>query len=261
MIDQPAAKKSLGQHWLEDPVSLAAMLVAADVQPDDTVLEIGPGLGSLTSLLVEAADQVIAVELDDVLVAKLPKAVPATNLQIVHQSILEFDFTNLPPNYKIVANIPYYLTSHLLRNLSQTPNPAAQAALLMQKEVAERAAAGPGAMSLLSVSLQFYWEVSLGRLVPAELFSPPPKVDSQILRLVRRDEPLFTDVDEKQFFRLVRLGFAQRRKTILNSLGSGLHLSRQEITACCMEAGIEPTARAQILSLQEWHQLYLVLNT
>jgi 16S rRNA (adenine1518-N6/adenine1519-N6)-dimethyltransferase len=254
-------KKSLGQHWLHDEASLEAMCQAADVQTDDTILEIGPGLGTLTRLLVEQAKQVIAVEFDEKLAKELPERVKADNLQIVAQDILSFDFTSLPHDYKLVANIPYYLTSNLIRVISETPNPPRSATILVQKEVAQRVAAEPGAMSLLSVTAQFYWQVSLGREVPAELFTPAPKVDSQILIMQRRTAPLFPDVDAKDFFRLVKAGFSQRRKTLLNSLSSGLHLEREKTQEICQRVGIEPNRRAQTLSLDEWHTLYQALHT
>jgi len=249
-------KKSLGQHWLRDRVSLEAMCEAADVQADDTALEIGPGLGSLTELLAAKAQQVIAVELDEKLAATLPGKVPAGNLRVVSQDILKFDFTSLPAGYKLVANIPYYLTSHLIRVISETPNRPAVAALLVQKEVAERVAARPGSMSMLSATAQFYWQVSLGREVPAELFTPPPKVDSQILILQSRPAPLFPDVDAKAFFRLVKAGFAQRRKTLLNNLTSGLGLTRGQAQTICQTVDVDPGRRAQTLSLDEWHNIY-----
>jgi 16S rRNA (adenine1518-N6/adenine1519-N6)-dimethyltransferase len=162
----------------------------------------------------------------------------------------------LPSAYKIVANIPYYLTSNLIRVISETPNPPQIAVLLVQKEVAERVAAKPGAMSLLSVTAQFYWQVSLGEIVPAELFEPPPKVDSQILIMERRSESLFPEVDPKIFFRLAKAGFSQRRKTLLNTLSSGLHLSRDEVQRLLEIANVEPNRRAQTLSLDEWHKIY-----
>ena len=258
MDDDIATKKSLGQHWLNDQASLRAMLQAADVRSTDTVLEIGPGRGSLTALLTESAKQVIAVELDAQLASQLPKRVPAPNLRVISADILQFDFTSLPPRYKVVANIPYYLTSHLIRVLSETPNRPAAAALLVQKEVAARAAADPGAMSLLSVTAQFYWRVELGQLVPARLFTPPPKVDSQILILNQAAHGL-GEVDSKSFFRLVKAGFSQRRKTLLNSLSAGLHLSRDDTQAICERASINPGRRAQTLSLDEWQQLYHAL--
>jgi 16S rRNA (adenine1518-N6/adenine1519-N6)-dimethyltransferase len=252
----PQTNKSLGQHWLQDKASLEAMLEAADVGPDDTVLEIGPGPGTLTEMLVGRADQVVAVEFDRALATELPRRVPANNLIVVNQDILRFDLGGLPPDYKVVANIPYYLTSNLLRVLCESPNHFSKAALLIQKEVAERVCAGAGQMSLLSVSVQFYCEVSLGLVVPADLFTPPPKVDSQILKLTFRAKPLFPGIDVKLFFRIVKAGFAQRRKTLLNALSAGLGQSREEATRLLEAAGIDPGTRAQTLSLSQWYKLY-----
>ncbi len=251
-----APKKSLGQHWLHDEASLEAMVAAADVQPEDTVLEIGPGLGTLTAKLLDRGANVIAVEFDRELAAALPERVPHDNLDVIEHDILQFDLTQLPVGYKVAANIPYYLTSNLLRVLCESSNPFSRAALLVQQEVAERVATGPGQMSLLSVSVQFYCEVSLGRVVPAELFTPPPKVDSQILVLQYRQTPLFTGVDTKQFFRLIKAGFAGRRKKLRSSLSAGLRISKPEAEALLRKAGIDPDLRAQALSLQDWHKLY-----
>lgn len=257
MQDVPYTKKSLGQHWLEDQTSLQAMCDGAQVTSDDTVLEIGPGPGTLTRKLVQQAKQVIAVEFDDELARTLPHRVPATNLQVIGQDILQFDLTQLPPNYKVAANIPYYLTSNLLRILCEAPNHFSKAALLVQKEVAQRVCSKEGQMNLLSVSVQFYCQASLGILVPARLFTPPPKVDSQILLLTHHEKPLFPNVDTKVFFQIVKAGFAQRRKTLLNSLGSGLHLSREQTVRMLETAGIAPNTRAQSLSLEQWHALYV----
>lgn len=256
IVISPYAKKSLGQHWLNDQEALLAMCDAVEVHKDDTVLEIGPGLGTLTELLVERAAHVVAVEFDATLAVELPKRVPAANLSVVTQDILSFDLTALPVGYKVVANIPYYLTSNLLRVLSESANPPAQVALLVQKEVAQRVVAGPGAMSLLSVSAQYYWDVSLGMLVPAELFTPPPKVDSQILIMHKRQQPLFNDVDTKQYFRIVKAGFAGRRKTLLNSLSAGLQLSKPEVGELLERVGIAPNLRAQNLTLEQWGRIY-----
>jgi 16S rRNA (adenine1518-N6/adenine1519-N6)-dimethyltransferase len=252
----PVPKKSLGQHWLNDPAALSDIVEAADVQPTDTVLEIGPGPGSLTEILLEKAKNVIAVELDEKLAAGLKKRFAGRSLEIITQDILAFDLTSLPSDYKLVANIPYYLTSHLIRLVSESPNRPATAVLLIQKEVAERVAAAPGSMSLLSVTAQFYWDTSLGRLVPASLFMPPPKVDSQILILKRRARPLF-EVDPKEFFRLVKAGFSQRRKTLLNTLSAGLQIDKETVKKFCESVDVDPGRRAQTLSLDEWHNLYI----
>ncbi|MBX6334060.1 ribosomal RNA small subunit methyltransferase A [Candidatus Saccharibacteria bacterium] len=261
MDDSPRTKKSLGQHWLRDEASLDAMLDAAEIGPDDTVLEIGPGPGALTAKLVERAKQVVTVEFDADLARELPARVPAANLQVIQQDILRFDLTSLPAGYKVAANIPYYLTSNLLRVLCESKNPFSKAALLVQKEVAERVCARAGDMSLLSISVQFYCEASLGPVVPAKLFTPPPKVDSQILKLTHRQESLFDDVDTKQFFRIVKAGFSQRRKTLLNALSSGLRLSREETAALLEAADIDPAVRAQVLDLDDWYALYEALSS
>jgi len=260
MSDLPFAKKSLGQHWLTDATTLAAICDAADVTKDDTVLEIGPGLGTLTELLVERAGQVTAIEFDDKLAAELPARVKADNLEVVSQDILRFDFTSLPPDYKIVANIPYYLTSNLIRVISETTNQPSVAVLLVQKEVAERVTAAPGAMSVLSVTAQFYWQVGVGFVVPAELFTPPPKVDSQVLILQHREVLLFPDANPKDFFRLVKAGFSERRKKLRSSLSNGLHISKPAVEELLAQAGIDPNLRAQALSLDDWHNLYKIVS-
>lgn len=249
-------KKSLGQHWLHDADALQAMADAAEVSADDTVLEIGPGLGTLTTVLTKRAKAVTAVEFDSSLAQALPGRVTAENLSTVQQDILSFDLTTVPKDYKIVANIPYYLTSNLIRVISESMNQPSIAVLLVQKEVAERVAAGPGDMSLLSVSAQFYWEVSTGRVVGAELFTPPPKIDSQILILKRRQEPLFPGTDIQLFFQLVKAGFSSRRKTLINSLSGGLRISKTEAGNLLERAGVEPGLRPQSLSLPQWHTLY-----
>jgi 16S rRNA (adenine1518-N6/adenine1519-N6)-dimethyltransferase len=258
-MSDPIPKKSLGQHWLNDPASLKAMCDAAEITTEDTVLEIGPGLGTLTKLLVEQAREVVAVEFDEYLAKMLPQRIQSSSLTVKQQDILSFDYTSLPADYKVVANIPYYLTSNLIRVLSETSNQPSVAVLLIQKEVAERVAAQPGAMSLLSVTAQFYWQTGVGPIVPAELFTPPPKVDSQILILERRPEPLFPDVDTTRFFRLVKAGFSERRKMLRSSLSGGMHISKPDAESLLKKAGIDPNLRAQALSLKDWHKLYLTL--
>jgi 16S rRNA (adenine1518-N6/adenine1519-N6)-dimethyltransferase len=257
-MNTPLAKKGLGQHWLEDDDSLTAMVHAAGVQPGDEVLEIGPGYGTLTEYLLTAGTQVTALEFDASLVpGLLSRFAHVPELRVEQGDIRTYDFSAMPADYKIVANIPYYLTSNLIQLISETANQPSVAVLLMQKEVAERVVARPGNMSLLSVTAQFYWEASLDRVVQAELFSPPPKVDSQILVLTRRAAPLFADVPPKPFFRVVKAGFSQKRKTLLNSLSGGLALSKDDARALLARAGVEPTRRAQTLSLDEWYALYL----
>lgn len=255
-------KKSLGQYWLYDSDALESIVEAAEVDSDDHILEIGPGLGTLTEVLLATGTHVIAVEYDKDLFDQLRSEASqfysqdSERLTLVNQDILQFDLTKLPAGYKIVANIPYYLTSNLVKTISESSNPPAVAVLLIQKEVAERATAGPGGMSLLSVATQFYWQTGLGQVVPAKLFTPPPKVDSQVLVLKWRKTPLFPGIDGKQFFRIVKAGFAGRRKTLLNSLSGGLRRGKDEISASLESAGINPQSRAQELSLQDWYKLY-----
>jgi len=256
MQEDHIPKKSRGQHWLQDESTLEEICRTANILPTDTILEIGPGLGTLTKLLVQKAQSVVAVEVEDRLAAELLTRVKADNLRVVNEDILQFDFTKLAPGYKLVANIPYYLTSNLIRTLSESTNSPQTATLLVQKEVAERLAATPGKMSLLSVTAQFYWQVELGQKVPAKLFIPPPKVDSQIVFLQSRTRPLFPEVDSKKYFQIVRAGYSQKRKTLLNSLSGGLAIPKEEIIAILETAKIMPSARAQTLSLEDWYRLY-----
>lgn len=262
MSNSPAPKKSLGQHWLHDEFTLEAICFAADVTADDVVLEIGPGLGTLTKYLLAQSKQVVAVEFDQDLAKNLRKNLRLedgpldSKLTVVNADILGFNFTELPAEYKVVANIPYYLTSNLIRVLSESSNPPTTAVLLIQKEVAERVCAKPGDMSILSVTAQYYWETSLDVEVPAELFTPPPKVDSQVLVLQRREVPLFPGVDTKQFFRLVKAGFSQKRKNLVNSLSGDLHITKDQAKLLLDTADIAHSTRAQALSIEQWYRLY-----
>jgi len=258
-IDTPYAKVSIGQHWLNDSKSLEAMCDAAEVSKGDNILEVGPGHGTLTTRLLARGAHVTAVELDKDLVYELKGKFSGSFFRLFVGSILQFDLSTMPANYKVVANIPYYLTSNFLRIICESPYPFSKAALLVQKEVAERVAAKPGDMSLLSVSVQFYCKTGLGPVVPARLFLPQPKVDSQILML-EHTGPRFPDVDTKKFFQVVKAGFGERRKKIRSSLSGGLRVSKHEAGALLDEAGISHHVRAQELSLEDWHGLYKVIH-
>lgn len=248
-------KKSLGQHWLRDRNILTSIVDAAGIRPDDIVLEIGPGLGTLTSVLLERAKKVIAVEFDKDLARKLPAQFPGKNLVVKNEDILTFDLTTLPPNYIVAANVPYYITSKIVQKLMTAENKPRTAVLLVQKEVAERLAAEPGDMSLLAVSAQVYARVSLGIEVPRQYFTPPPEVDSQVVILETRPEPLIAATDEQRFFRLVRAGFAERRKKLRSSLAGGLHLEKAAVDELLQKANINSEARAQELSITDWQNL------
>ena len=251
------AKKELGQHWLNDQAALQAIIDMASLSPHDTVLEIGPGKGSLTRLLIKSVSQVVAVEVDkkaiDLLVGTLPEE--GGNIFVVHQDIRKFDLGRLPPNYKVVANIPYYITSQLVRLFLESANLPKTMTLLVQKEVAERMTAEVGQLSVLAISIQLYADIEKGRVVKAALFDPPPKVDSQIVHLKLLDSPRF-DVASQDFFRLVKAGFSARRKKLRSALAGGLAISKEESGKLLESAGIDAGLRAQQVSLKQWYQLY-----
>jgi 16S rRNA (adenine1518-N6/adenine1519-N6)-dimethyltransferase len=250
-------KKSLGQHWLHDKTILDAIVESAEVSERDYVLEVGPGLGTLTQALLDRGANVTALEFDQDLIPKLiKKFTNCDKVAIIEGDIRTYDYSSMPDNYKVVANIPYYLTSNLIRSLSETSNQPAITSLLIQKEVAERICAKPGQMGILSVVSQLYFECSLDIEVPAELFTPPPKVDSQVVKLVRRDKKLF-EVDTDKYFNLVKAGFSEKRKTLRNSLSGGLGISKEEAEGLLENSELSPTARAQELSLSDWYELYL----
>lgn len=252
----PFAKKSLGQHWLRDEFILDYIVDFAEVTGQDTVLEVGPGVGTLTAHLASKAHKVIAVEFDETLAGKLADTYRGSNVTVVQEDILKFDLRKLPNPYKVVANIPYYLTSNLVRVMLESENPPSHLVLLVQKEVAERIAAKPGSMSVLSVSVQFYCDTVLGDVVGADFFTPPPKVDSQVIKMVYRPQPLFPGVDSKVFFRLVKAGFSEKRKKLRSSLSGGLRIAKPEAETLLEKAGIDPNKRAQELSLTDWYALY-----
>jgi 16S rRNA (adenine1518-N6/adenine1519-N6)-dimethyltransferase len=250
--------KSLGQHWLHDRSVLAHIADCANIKPDDTVLEIGPGLGTLTSELLRRAKKVIAVEFDSELARKLPAQFPGKNLEVIQSDILSFDLSTLPKNYKVVANVPYYITSKIVQLLMTADNKPAVSVLLVQKEVAERIAAQPGDMSILAISAQVFAEARLGDMVPAALFTPPPKVDSQVVILETRQTPFFTDVSEKDFFRVVKAGFSAKRKKLRSSLAGGLGISKDQVEITLKKAAISPDVRAEDLTIDEWYRLAIL---
>ena len=254
-------KKSLGQHWLKDPDVLADIADVAELTDDDTVLEIGPGLGTLTSRLLARAGRVVAVEFDKDLARKLPAQFPGKNLEVINQDILQFDTTKLPQDYKAVANVPYYITSKIIQLLSESPNPPKTMVLLVQKEVAERLAAAPGDYSVLAVAAQVYYRVELAAIVPAELFTPPPKVDSQVVIMHRLDTPLIDSANQAEFFRLVKAGFSAKRKKLRSSLAGGLHLEKPTVELLLTRSGISLEMRAEDLKIDQWLTLLSKYDT
>ena len=247
--------KSLGQHWLHDRFILEEIADEAGIGPTDTVLEIGPGLGTLTSQLLRRAAKVVAVEFDRELARKLPGQFPGKNLEVVNGDILSYDLSVLPAGYVVVANVPYYITSKIVQRLMTATNKPRVAVLLVQKEVAERIAATPGDMSVLAVSAQVYAEARLGIEVSRGFFTPPPEVDSQVIILTTRSEPLITAEREKAFFRLIKAGFSAKRKKLRSSLSAGLALSKREIEAILERADVSPDQRAEDLSIDDWKRI------
>lgn len=247
--------KSLGQHWLRDRTILATIADAAELTPTDTVLEIGPGLGTLTSEILRQTDKVIAVEYDGELARKLPGQFPGKDLTVINEDILTFDLDSLPADYKVVANVPYYITSKIIERLMTAHNKPSIAVLLVQKEVAQRIAARPGDMSILAVSAQLYAEASLGALVPRRFFTPPPKVDSQVIVLRTRTTPLVPAEDERALFRVVKAGFRAKRKKLRSSISAGLAITKPAAEELLRHANIDPELRAEDLSIDDWLRL------
>jgi 16S rRNA (adenine1518-N6/adenine1519-N6)-dimethyltransferase len=264
------ARKALGQHFLVDDEVLDAIMAAAALTPDDTVIEVGPGVGVLTAALARQAGWVIAIELDNRLAAILKKTLaPFDNVVILNEDILGTDpktllqepKPRLPRSlrpYKVVANLPYYITSPVLRHFLEASVKPEVMVVMVQKEVAEAIVAGPGQRSVLSISVQFYGRPGIVRYVPASSFYPAPEVDSAILRIDVYPGPVVAVTDEKSFFELVRAGFTASRKQVVNSLAQGTGLPRAEVLALLDRAGIVPQRRAETFTLEEWAQLWQV---
>ncbi len=266
------ARKKLGQHFLVDAEALSAVASAAGLKADDVVIEVGPGLGVLTGELVKQAGGVIAVELDDRLADILKKKLAAVaNFTVINRDILKVKPQELlaepvavkvlegkPLSYKVVANLPYYITSAVLRYFLEAHPQPSVIVVMVQKEVAEAVAAEQGKMSLLSVSVQFYGKPEIVRIVPSASFYPPPEVDSAILKIEIYDKPRLDIEDIDGFFNLVRAGFTASRKQLPNSLAQGLKCTKEEAVAILEEAEIDLKRRAETLSLEEWGNLWKI---
>ncbi len=282
-------KKSLGQNFLVDEHALSHIVQAAEIVPDDLVLEIGPGLGSLTRHLADAARRVIAVEIDRALIPPLRLAVAdRSNVLIVEGDILQLDPAELlaeaphpstarrahpernemeskdarrsaqdadPVSYKVVANIPYYITSAIIRHLLETEVKPQAIVLTIQLEVAQRIIAQPNDMNLLAVGVQFYGAPRLVQRIPAGAFYPVPDVDSAVVRIDLPAQPRVRVRDVDVFFRVAKAGFGQKRKQLHNSLAAGLPVKHEQIVQALNETGIDPKRRAETLTLEEWGRL------
>ncbi len=251
-------KKGLGQNFLIDDGVLRKLVAAAEIPPDACVLEIGAGLGSLTRHLARAAARVTAVELDQNLIPILEGVLAGEeNVRILQGDILTLNPSamDLPPGYLVIANIPYYITSAILRHLLEAQVRPARLVLTVQREVAERICAGPGGHSLLSLSVQVYGEPRPVLRIPAGSFYPPPQVDSTALRVDIYPQPRIPYARLDAFFRLIKAGFSQKRKTLRNALSAGLAVPPPQAAGLLERAGIDPMRRAETLSLEEWSRL------
>lgn len=259
-------EKYLSQNFLVDPYSLEAIVKAAELTKADKVLEIGAGTGVLTQQLSRCAGEVVAVEFDRAMIPLLRNSVaPYKNISIVQGNALYIpinallkNFSNKTsefPEYKIVANLPYHITSKFLQTFLESENPPTALTLLLQKEVAERIAAQPGEMSLLSLSVQIFGQPRVIEQVPRHAFWPAPKVDSAILHIKRFQRPVIAKDQQEKVFKLAKAGFSSRRKTLVNAITRKIPLKREEIISFLKETGLSATARAQELSVQQWAQL------
>lgn len=250
--------KRLGQNFLQDISILEKIADAAEILKDDCVLEIGPGLGSLTRYLAASARTVTAVELDPDLLPPLEAVLaPYPNVRVVHGDILKLSIADLvdQPGYIVAANIPYNITSAIIRHLLESDPKPRRVVLTIQKEVAERICAQPGDLSLLGLSVQVYGQPRIAARIPASAFHPVPKVDSAVLRIDILKEPRIPAELLDTFFKLIKAGFSQKRKTLRNSLSSDLHIEPQGAEALLASAGIDPMRRAETLSIEEWRRL------
>lgn len=270
-----AAQKNLGQHFLIDKAALEQMLKAANLAKNDFVVEIGPGFGVLTFPMAELAGRVLAVETDkkvlDILKA-LGSGYP--NLDILPSNILKLDSRYIhdryttwskikkgATQYKLVSNLPYYITSAILKLFLETDLPPDLIVVMVQKEVAERIVAPPGELSLLGISVQFFGEPEIMAQVPKTSFWPKPEVDSAIIRIKPFKQPPHKITDTKTFFRIVKAGFGERRKQLHNSLSGGLWLDDAMVQQVLLGIGIDPKTRPQDLSLEQWAKIYHQFKT
>jgi len=247
--------KNLGQNFLTDPDILDNIVDVAEVKSQDTVLEIGAGLGHLTRYLAGTAKQVVAVELDKRLISILEQNLRSfSNIRVVQGDILQLEPGDLvsEDNYLVVANIPYYITSSIIRILLESGVKPKRIILTIQYEVAQRVCAVSGQMSVLALSVLLYGEPILVRRIPAEAFYPAPKVDSAIIRIDLYPEPILSSEKRELFFKLVKAGFLHKRKTLRNSLSTGLKWAPEKTENLLSAADINPQRRAETLSLPEW---------
>jgi 16S rRNA (adenine1518-N6/adenine1519-N6)-dimethyltransferase len=255
--------KAFGQNFLVDRTILQRIIEASEIEPTDQVLEVGAGTGVLTRELAKHARRVVAVELERDMLALLTKTTGQfRNVELLARNLLYLDpqevFEQEP--YKLVANLPYYITAPTFRHFLESGNAPRLLVVMVQYEVAQRIVAGPGDLSLLGVSIQFYGQPKIIAHVPARAFYPAPKVDSAILRVDLRNQVPLTREERDSFFRLVQAGFAERRKQLHNSLTHHRHQKNEEVRASLTAANIDPSRRAETLSIEDWLHLWHVMR-
>lgn len=251
-------KKSLGQNFLMDDTAMQRIIKAAQIPPECDVLEIGPGLGSLTRYLATAARRVIAVELDERLFPVLQDVIAGySNVTLVHGDILTLNINEILPcsGYWVVANIPYYITSAVIRRLLESQSRPQCLVLTVQQEVAQRICATSGEYNLLALSVQVYGKPYPVTQIPPGAFYPQPKVSSTAIRVDLYPQPLISPLYLETFFTLAKAGFSQKRKTLRNALAMSLQTSPDWISSLLKSIGIDPQRRAETLSLEEWERL------
>ena len=272
-------KKSLGQNFLRDKAVLDKIIKSANLSPDDLVIEIGPGEGILTEKLAGHAKKVIAIEIDGGLAEKLQKKYRShSQIQIINDDVLKInlpeliDSQDMPANrYKVIANIPYYITSPIIQLFLETKCPPAEMVFMVQKEVAKRITAKPGQMSILAISVQYYATAKLLFYVEKKCFWPVPKVDSAVIKITPLPSPVSStrhplpitgeeDNETKKFFRVVKAGFSAKRKMLANNLTNGLHLEKKLVEEKLKTASLEKTVRAQELDVNDWKKLAGLFN-
>ena len=254
-------KDYLGQNFLVDEEALQNIILAADIKPTDTILEVGPGLGVLTEELAKRARTVVAVEKDAALIPILKQTlIDFPIVKFIKEDILRFNVAeNISGKYKVVANIPYYLTSKLFQLFLESEKQPELLVLMVQKEVGERVVAGPGELSILGISVQVYADVEIKAYVPKTSFWPVPEVDSVVLKITPRNK--YPEIkDKKLFFRIVKIAFAGKRKQIHNTLANGLHLDKKQTNELLMKSGIDGAMRPQDLKIEQWIELYKVIG-
>lgn len=266
-------RKALGQNFLVDRTVVPRTVSAAEIGPQDVAIEVGPGLGVLTEELARVAGHVIAVELDERLAAALRRRLANyANVTIIRGNILELSVETLLEetlgrapsranfSYKVVANLPYYVTSPVLRFFLEAHLKPRLMVIMVQKEVAERIAAAPPKMSLLAISVQFYGQPRIVGIVPPKAFYPVPKVESAILRIDLYEHPAVNVANREAFFKLVHAGFEQRRKQLPNTMASVLRVDKEQVIRALEQAGLDPRRRAETLSLEDWERLYQAME-